>query len=146
MMTSIEVPHLSKGQRIAEYKKIFKASTATLTDDQRLGCLPMYIHRTEGEKQLAFTASTKESLDAAFKFLEELIDGRPCVITESGKFFNLMPRETSMDAIRSYYFELFELSTRAEIPSDVFLKRFLTVAPGGKKLFNDKKDDIKAQA
>ena len=143
MISTIEVPHLSKGQKIAEYKKIFKASTAALTDPQRLACLPMYVHRTEGEKQLAFTAATKDTLDIAFKFLEDLIDGRPCIFTESTKFFQLMPKDTSIDGIRSYYFELHELSTRAEITPDVFLKRFLSNTPGGKKLFNEKKDVIK---
>ena len=143
MISTIEVPHLSKGQKIAEYKKIFKASTAALTDPQRLACLPMYVHRTEGEKQLAFTAATKDTLDIAFKFLEDLIDGRPCIFTESMKFFQLMPKDTSIDGIRSYYFELHEISTRAEITPDVFLKRFLSNTPGGKKLFNEKKDVIK---
>ena len=78
MITSIEIPHLAKGQSIAQFKKVFSAATATLKPEQQLACLPVYIHRTEGEKQLAFTASEEETLQAAFKFLEDLIDGPPC--------------------------------------------------------------------
>ena len=89
MITSIEIPHLAKGQSIAQFKKVFSAATATLKPEQQLACLPVYIHRTEGEKQLAFTASEEETLQAAFKFLEDLIDGPPCKFTESTQFPNL---------------------------------------------------------
>ncbi|NQZ52434.1 MAG: hypothetical protein HRT95_20365 [Moritella sp.] len=100
MITSIEVPHLAKSLKIPEYKKIFQAAAATLTDDQKLACLPMYVHRTEGEKQLAFTAATKTTLDLAFTFLEDIIDGSPYIFTESCKFFNMISSDTSMDGIR----------------------------------------------
>ena len=143
MMTSIEVPHLGVNQKIMDYKKIFMASTATLSGKQQLGCLPVYVHRTDGERQLAFTAATKESIDAAFTFLELMIDGKPCVFTESAKFFNMKPNDTSIDGIRSYFFELYEVSTRAEIDGPVFARRFLTNVPGGKKLFEDKIAAIK---
>ena len=82
MITSVEIPYLAEGQTISDYRKIFIASTATLNAKQ-LRCLPLYIHRTEGERQLAFTAATKASQDEAFKFLEDMIDGSPCVFTES---------------------------------------------------------------
>ena len=80
MITSIEIPHLADGQKIADYKKNFIASTATLKDEQRQTCLPVYVHRTEGEKQLAYTVSTKESLNEALKVLEDVIDGTPCAM------------------------------------------------------------------
>ena len=144
MITTIEVPHLAKGQKVAEYKKIYLASTATLKDEQKLACLPLYIHRSEGERQLAFTATKEENVNAAFTFLEELIDGAPCKFTESDKFFNLLPCNTSMDGLRSYYFQLSEIAVRAEIPSDVFIMRFLTNAPGGKRVFKEYKDTVKA--
>ena len=144
-MTSIEIPHLAKGQQISEYKKIFAAAGAALKPEQLLACLPVYIHRTEGEKKLAFTAATKETLQEAFKFLEELIDGPPCRYTETTKFFNLLPDDTSIDGIRSYFFELCELATRAKISSDVCIMRFLTNVPGGKKLFEAKEEDIKSE-
>ena len=83
MITSVEISHLVEGQTISDYRKIFIASTVTLNAKQQLGCLPLYIHRTEGERQLAFTAATKASQDEAFKFLEDMIDGSPCVFTES---------------------------------------------------------------
>ena len=91
MITSIEIPHLAKGQPIMQFKKVFSAATATLKPEQKLACLPVYIHRTEGEKQLTFTASEEETLQAAFKFLEDLFDGPPCKFTESTKFFNMLP-------------------------------------------------------
>ena len=77
MITSMEIPHLAEGQTISNYRKIFIASTATLNAKQQLGCFPLYIHRTEGERQLAFTAATKASQDEAFKFLEDMIDEVP---------------------------------------------------------------------
>ena len=78
--------------------------------------LPIYIHRTEGERQLAFTAATKASQDEVFKFLEDMIDESPCVFTESAKFFNMLPVNATIDGLRSlYYFELQEVAIRAEI-------------------------------
>ena len=105
MITSIEIPHLAKGQKIAQFKKVFLAATSTLKPEQQLACLPVYIHRTEGEKELAFTASEEADVKAAFKFLEDLIDGPPCRFTESMTFFNLLPVNSSMDGIRSYFFQ-----------------------------------------
>ena len=84
----------------------------------------------QGERQLAFTAATKASQDEAFNFLEDMIDGSPCVFTESAKFFNMLPKNTTIDGIRSYYFELHEVAPRAEISRDVYAKRFLTNVPG----------------
>ena len=115
MITSVEIPHLAEGQTISDYRKIFIASTATLNAKQQLGCLPLYIHRTEGERQLTFTAATKASQDEVFKFLEDIIDESPCVFTESAKFFNMLPVNTTIDGLRSYYFELQEVAIRAEI-------------------------------
>ena len=145
MLTSVEIPHLAVSQKIADYKRVFLAATATLEKDtQRLACLPLYIHRTEGEKQLAFTAASKDTLEDAFKFLEEFIDGAPCLFTESNKFFDLKPSDPkSMDSVRSYYFELMEISDRADMTSDTFLKRFFTNIHGGKKIMKDVADDIK---
>ena len=144
MLNAIDIPHLAKGQKIAEYKKVYLASAAALTAEQQLSCLPVYIHRTEGEQRLAFAAAAKDTLANGFKFLEEIIDGKICIITECEKFFALMPKELSMDGIRSYYFELYELATRAEMQPDVFVKRFLTNIPGGRKLYVEKKAAIKA--
>ena len=88
MITSVEIPHLAEGQTISDYRKIFIASTATLNAKQQLGCLPLYIHRTEGKRQLAFTAATKASQDEVFQFLEDMIGESSCVFTESAKFLN----------------------------------------------------------
>ena len=115
MITSVEIPHLAEGQTISDYRKIFIASTATLNTKQQLGCHPLYIHRTEGERQLAFTAATKASQDEVFKFLEDMIDESPYVFTESAKFFNMLPVNATIDGLRSYYFELQDVAIRAEI-------------------------------
>ena len=72
MITSVEIPHLAEGQTISDYRMIFIASTATLNAKQQLDCFPLYIHRTEGERQLAFTAVTKASQDEVFKLLEDI--------------------------------------------------------------------------
>ena len=142
IITSVDIPHLAEGQTRSDYRKIFIASTAALSDKQQLGCLPLYIHRTEGERQLAFTAATKSSQDEAFKFLEDMIDGSPCVFTESTKFFNMLPKNTTIDGLRSYYVEQHEVALRAKLSREVFAKRFLTNVPGGKKLFEDNKVEI----
>ena len=144
MITSIEIPHLAKGQKISQFKKVFLAATSTLKPDQQLACLPVYIHRTEGEKQLAFTASEEEDVTKAFKFLEDLIDGPPYLFTESTSFFNLLSANTSMDGIWSYFFQLDKVAKCAKIPTDVFIMQFMTNNPGGKKLFESKKDKIKS--
>ena len=107
MITSVEIPPLAEGQTISDYRKIFIASTATLNTKQQLGCLPLYIHRTEGERQLTFTAATKASQDEVFKFLEDMIDESPYVFTENAKFFNILPVNSTI--------ELQEVAIRAEI-------------------------------
>ena len=142
-MTTLEIPHLAKGQTIEEYSKIFTAAGAALKPEQLLACLPVYIHRTEGEKKLAFTTATKGSLKEAFQFLADLIDGAPCVYTQYAKFFNLLPESSTIDGIRSYFFELWEVACKAKVPSHVCLMRFLSNVPGGKKLFESFHDDIK---
>lgn len=141
-LAAVEIPHIAKGQKIADYKRVYSATTTLLTDAQKRAYLPVYLNRSEGEKNIAFQAAEKATLDDAFKFLEELIDGSPCIITECEKFFSLKPSSCSTDSIRSYFFQLNEQAKRAEIKADVFIKRFLTNIPGGKKLYKDKKDDI----
>ena len=140
MITSVEIPHLAEGQTISDYRKIFIASTATLNAKQ-LGYLPLYIHRTEGERPLAFTAATKASQDKLFKFLEDMIDESPCVFTESAKFFNMLPVNTTIDGLRSYFFELQEVAIRAEI-SRGYLLNVSSPTSLGKKLFEDNKAEI----
>ena len=49
-----------------------------------------------------------------------------------------------MDAFRSYYFELYETAKLADMPTNVFVMRFLTNVPGGKKLYDSYKDEIKS--
>ena len=127
---------------MVDYKRIYKAATTLLSDEQKRAYLPIYVHRSEGEKNIAFQASEKTSLDESFKYLEELIDGAPCIITECDRLFRMKPKDSSVDSIRSYFFQSHEQSKRAEIPSDVFLKLFLTNIPGGKKVYKDKKEAI----
>ena len=58
MLTTVEIPHLAVGQKVKDFKKIFKAATATYKVAEQLGCLPIYIHKSVGEKELAYQAST----------------------------------------------------------------------------------------
>ena len=132
MITSVEIPHLAEGQTISDYRKIFIASTATLNAKQQLRCLPLYIYRTEGERQLAFTAATKAFQDKVFKFLEDMIDESPCEFTESAKFFNILPVNATIDGLRSYYFELHEVAIRAEISRGYLLNVSSPMYLGGK--------------
>jgi hypothetical protein len=143
MISTVEVPHLKAGQKIRDYQRLYLAATSGYKKEQQLGCLPLYIGRTDGEKELAYQAATKDTIQNAFKFLEELIDGPPCEFLLSMEFFSKKPKNGSMDAVRSYFFELYDLSQSAKIPTDVFLKRFLTQVPSGKKLYDSNKDKIK---
>ena len=102
-MASIEIPHITKGQKVVDYKRIYKAAATLLSDEQKRAYLPVYIHRSEGEKNIAFQAAEKASLDDSFKYLEELIDGAPCIITECGRLFTMKPKDSSVDSIRSYF-------------------------------------------
>ena len=49
-----------------------------------------------------------------------------------------------MDGVRSYYFQLSEIASRAGVPSDVFIMRFLTNVPRGNRVFNEFKETIKS--
>ena len=140
MIIFVEIPHLAERQTMSDYRKIFIASTATLNAKQ-LDCFPLYIHRTEGERQLAFTAATKASQDEVFKFLEDMIDESSCVFTENTKFFKMLPVNTTIDGLRSYYFELQEAAIRAEI-SRGYLLNVSSSTYLGKKLFEDNNAEI----
>ena len=50
----------------------------------------------------------------------------------------------SLDGIRSYCFQLDEVARHADIPSDVLIMGFLTNVPGGKTLFESRKDKIQS--
>lgn len=143
MLSTVEIPHLRAGQKIKDYKRLFKSATVSYKESEKLGCLPIYIHRTAGESELAYQATEKDSIDLAFKFLEDIIDGPPCEYLEAADFFAKKPEGESMDAIRSYFFELYEVSKRANITTDVFLKRFLSELPLGKQIYDANKDKIK---
>ena len=56
----------------------------------------------------------------------------------------MKPKEGSIEAIRSYFFEMYEVSKRAKIPTDVFLKRFLSQVPAEKQLYDSNKSKIRA--
>ena len=55
----LRIPHLAKGQKIAQFKKVFLAATSALQPDQQLACLPVYIQRTE---KLQKSSSGSEAL------------------------------------------------------------------------------------
>ena len=143
MLTTVEIPHLAPGQKLKNYVKDFKAATATYKVQEQLACLPLYIHRTAGEKELAHQAASKNTIDEAFTFLEELIDGTPSQYIVAEEFFSMKPKDQSIDSVRSYYFQLYETSVIAGFPSDVFLQRFFTNIVGGKKLYDSFKQDVK---
>ena len=144
MISTVEVPHLKAGQKIKDYKRLYKAATAGYKAGEKLACLPIYIHRNAGETEVAYQAAEKNSLEEAFKFIEGIIDGPPCEFQETEEFFNMKPKEGSIEAIRSYFFEMYEVSKRAKIPTDVFLKRFLSQVPAEKQLYDSNKSKIRA--
>lgn len=139
----IEIPHLKDGQKIKDYSVLYKGATVGLKPEEKLAALPIYIHRTEGEQKLAIKASQKTTLAEAFQFLREVLDGDICAFTQAAEFFNKTPKGSSPEAIRAYFFELFDLSTSVEVPTDMFLKKFFTNIPNGKKLFNKQQNSIK---
>ena len=78
-LTGIVVPPLQPGDRISDWKPLFKASVTPLlaqTNGELLaiGLLPGYVNRRRAEKELVQEAVQQTTLDAAFTLLETLDD------------------------------------------------------------------------
>ena len=144
MTSSIQIPHLLPGQKIADFKKVYEAATALLDENQKKALLPIYVSRSTGEQELAHIAAKQTSLEAAFTELEALIEGTPCRMSAATEFFSMVPADTTMTSLKAFFFHLKKVADKAEIPTDVFILKFLNNVPTGKKLFNTNKDIIKA--
>ena len=78
-LTSVVVPPLQPGDRISDWKPLFKAAVTPLLarengEQLAIGLLPGHVNRRRAEKELVQEAVQQTTLDAAFTLLETLDD------------------------------------------------------------------------
>ena len=135
MTASITIPHLLKGQLVAEWSKNYQAATSLLDDTQRVQLLPIYVARTPGEKAIAQLATEKTTYAEAIALIISLIDGERSKIQLTRTFFEITaPTDGDCTTV---YFELQAAGVSAGIPNDVVFNRFLTFFKGGEKFYAD---------
>ena len=78
-LTSVVVPPLQPGDRISDWKPLFKAAVTPLLarengEQLAIGLLPGHVNLRRAEKELVQEAVQQTTLDAAFTLLETLDD------------------------------------------------------------------------
>ena len=137
VQASIAIPYLKANESIREWSKGYHSATAMFDDAQRIALLPVYVNRSQGEREIARIAATKSTFNAAIDELELLIDGTSSVISNTKLFFQKEPRSMEAHEITACYFEMKVLADKAKIPNSVVLKRFLTFFKQGDAFYKD---------
>jgi len=138
---NIQIPHLKKGQLLSEWSKDYLRATVMLDDTQRIQLLPSYVHRTRGEKSLAESVSELTNFTEAINQIKKFIDPQPSHLQLTKQFYDI--RREEGDDCTSVFFELYNKGTEAEVPTDMIVKRFLTLFKGSDKFYEANKADIK---
>ena len=73
--TTIEIPYLTKGMLVKEWKNGFLAATALLEEKQKVAILPLYINRSSWDKEWAYRTAEQPTIALALKQLETQLDG-----------------------------------------------------------------------
>ena len=106
--------------------------------------LPAYIDRTKAERQIAILGTKEETLDAALKLIEKLIEGEPSRFKLVNKFFDFNSAEKNKADWKSLYFTIKELGEKAGITYDLIFIRFLALIQWGNKFYEANEKEINA--
>ena len=139
---SIMVPHLAEGQKVKDWRRMYLAATALLTEDQKIALIPVYVSRNAGETDIAHICAQKKPLKAALDELELLIDGAPSRMIMLNRFWELKPASRDFNGLTSFFFTLQAGAKGARVPNDVMLLRYLNFVPNGEKFFAQNEDTI----
>ena len=59
--TPTNVPALAPGEKVAQWRRGYLAAAATLTKEENIAILPIYVNRTKGEHEIAHLVTIKEA-------------------------------------------------------------------------------------
>ena len=138
----INIPHLSEGDKIKDWKKTYLAASSILDEKQQIALLPVYVGRTSGERDIAHICAKKTTINDALTELELLIDGTPSRMVLLNRFWDLKPVTKDFKGLTSFFFTLQSDAKLAEIPNDVMFLRFLNFVKGGDTFFNQKETEL----
>ena len=138
------IPYMAVGQTIQGWKGIFVASTVTLTVAQKLEILPNFVNRNPGEQELAKIAAKKTTVDAAFKELARLVDGKTDNLSDFKDYIDTRLGCSEIAAQKVMLFDLVRKGTEAAIPTDIICKKFFAEIPEWARLDESNKDKVAA--
>ena len=142
-----EIPYLRVNERVKDWRKLYTAATAGLSEEQQRAFLPLYVGkkgRPEGEQVIAEIAAQKTSLKSALDELEALIDGPPSRMDLFNNVLEMKPTTSDFSGLTSFFFTLKREGERAGISYDLVMMRFLNFVRNGRKFFDEKRDKIMA--
>ena len=103
--------------------------------------------RSLADQQWAYKAAEKTTIKEALEQLELNLDGSKSKLNAAVEFFKLAPLDKNMterSAISSFWFNVLDSGTAAEVAKDLIVYKFLQYAPHGNKIFEKMKATITA--
>ena len=135
---AIAIPKLEAGQKISEWRKVYMAATALLTEEQKICLIPVYVNRSTGDNEIAHLCAKKTTIQEALDELETFIDGSPSRVT---LFKNFCDIRCDKNDWKSTFFQLQTEGRKAGVGNDLIFIRLLGFLPGGQK-FLEANDDV----
>ena len=138
------IPKLQPKQKVRDWRKLYLAATALVTEQQQINLLPAYGARDAGEILIAESCTEKETIAKALNQLESLIYGTPTVRNQFSSFWSCKPIKKSYNELVAFYFVLVNECKEAKIPYNMIIMRYLNFIPGAEKIFNEHKENIRS--
>ena len=133
---------------VKDWKKGFLAATAlNLKESQTIAILLLYVNRSLGDQQWAYKAAENTTIKEALEQLEFNLDGAKSKPNAAVEFFKRAPLDKNMterSAISSFWFNILDSGTTAEVAKNLIIYKFLQYAPHGNKIFEKIKAKITA--
>lgn len=139
--TPTNVPALSPGEKVAQWRRGYLAATATLTKEEKIALLPIYVNRTKGENEIAHLATKEAEVKEALDLIETLIDGMTSIVKLTNSFFDVSAKDKD---ITSLFFELLAAGKACNVDNELIMIRFCGLVKNGEKFYDDNKASIKA--
>jgi hypothetical protein len=138
---AIEIPFLTRRDKVVDWRKNYLAATALLNAEQQLRLFPVYAGKNadEGERMMIDFCSKKTTVKLALDELEVLRDGEPPKLTLINRFYETTP---ILSSYKSFFFELIHAGNKAGVSCQMVMLRYLSLCPGGQKFYDSNKAEI----
>ena len=97
--TPTNVPALALGEKVAQWRRGYLAATATLTKEEKIAILPIYVNRTKGENEIAHLATKEAEVKDALDLIEKLIDGMTSIVKLTNSFFDVSAKDKDITSL-----------------------------------------------